>query len=421
MKKALEGRAFGGDDLAKLIEGIALDVSRPREDSAAFVALEAALLGGIRDALAEVSSVDYLRPLANLAATQVGGLDVVTLNYDRTVETMAVEASVDLDTGIERWIPGIPLSFERKAGRINLYKLHGSVDWELVDDQPRARTVRPPKIRVSQSEQEGNEAGSSVPFRRSPGLPWIVVGDREKLATDGPTLDLLHAASDAFTNADSLVVVGYSFSDGHINAMVRNWMAADSGRTMTVVDPGWPALDSDEPRARFAAAYGGSDDWNSTTIVQPRIAAIAETASDALAKALTTIPGRPELYATADWAQDPTSGAVVIHLLGPSLKGASIGGGFTAQINVLATRELRDQVASAPLPRNSWRSAHVGTIHQGATVTVFLFGRPAVDPIELTLEGYDAIGRRLIRLHLPPIPSGSPITTGESPGTPPNV
>lgn len=405
VNKAMDSRFPNGDELARLIERIAQDAARPREDSV-FKSLESALLIGIRSELTDLSSVDYLLPLGDLAKAQPGGLDIVTLNYDRTIEMMAARASVELDSGIERWTPGVPFSFERKDGRINLYKLHGSVDWELIDERPNLRAVRPPKIEVTHDRAESAEFDPAAPPYRRPGLPWIVVGDREKLATDGPTLDLLHAASEAFAGATSLVVVGYSFADAHINSMVRNWMAADAIRTMTVVDPDWPEFGSTGPRGQFATEYGGSDDHNQTGSI-PRIAVVSESAATGLTRALSTSPSRPEVWATAEWTNDPAAFEIIIHMHGPSLEAArveGVAGGNT--VSVLATAVERDALIATPPGYTSQRFASFGVMEQGAKYSAFPLVPIGQDSLELIIDGHDRVGRRriLVRaLTVPPV------------------
>lgn len=66
---------------------------------------------------------------------------------------------------------------------------------------------------------------SSWGGRTSPQRPSL--GDREKLATHGPTLALNFAACEALARATHLAVIGYSFGDAHINAIIRDWLAAD--------------------------------------------------------------------------------------------------------------------------------------------------------------------------------------------------
>ena len=213
--------------LAEQIRQIASAPPSPRS----FRDAETEVLRGIYNELSKLRTTDYLRPIADLAQTQQGGVDVISLNYDLAIETMAASHGVAVDRGIDRWVPGSPLTFRRRTGLINLIKVHGSLDWEL-DSTRRGEWIARMRLEVIEKAKDDPR-------------PWIVVGDREKLATSGPTLALLHAAEGALSAADRLIVVGYSFSDAHINGMIQDWLTADERRTVTIIDPGWvPA----EPR-----------------------------------------------------------------------------------------------------------------------------------------------------------------------------
>lgn len=403
LERAIEDRHFGAGDLADVVVSIARDVMR-RPDTVAFNNLEALLLRGIREVLADVDTVAYLQPLAELASAQAGGLDIITLNYDLTVERLAEEGGIEIDRGIERWVPGQSLGFEQVDGRINLLKLHGSVDWELVDRSPR--TVHPPQIKLLEPEVPYDPDDDSAPPRHEPGLPWIVVGDREKLATDGPTLDLLHAARTALNEADSLVVVGYSFADAHVNAMVRNWMAASADRTLTVIDPSWPSFEADEPRGHLAKAYGGSDDWNSPG-EPPRIVVLKETAATALSKVFSVQHAVEDPLAEAHWS---SLGAVEIRYFGQPMTGVSVSGfrGGASSVSVARSEAERDDKISRPISRNAWTSAQIGDLDQGATVTVYPVLPPEPPEIKITIEGDHLVGHRIIEIPLPAPPDDAP-------------
>ncbi|MFP3821562.1 hypothetical protein SB658_22970, partial [Bacillus sp. SIMBA_008] len=86
--------------------------------------------------------------------------------------------------------------------------------------------------------------------------PWIVVGDREKLATDGPTLELLHAAEEAIERADHLVIVGYRFADAHVNHVIRNWMLRSETRTVGVIEPTWSYPEPGSFFGQLVSEYG---------------------------------------------------------------------------------------------------------------------------------------------------------------------
>lgn len=181
--------------------------------------------------------VDYLYPLVDLALTQQDGLDVVTLNYDLAVEQAANERSVPIDRGVGDW-PRERIRFDVVAQKLRLHKIHGSLDWELEAYSPSATRLKASDGAVEQ--------------------PWIVVGDREKLATDGPTLELLHAAEEAIERADHLVVVGYRFADAHVNHLIRNWLLRSEDRTVGVIEPNWSYPQSGSFFDQLIDEFGGS-------------------------------------------------------------------------------------------------------------------------------------------------------------------
>lgn len=191
--------------------------------------LDAALKTQVCKLLAGHKNVDYLKPLADLALEQ-GGLTVATLNYDLTVESMCQEVGVDIDTGILNWTPGKALTFSQAPkASLNLIKLHGSINWTSNPKIPgmddTSRFIRTQTL--TETDPSDNRQ------------PAIIIGDREKLTADGPTLALMHSFEESLLKAKRLVVIGYSFGDDHINSVIRNWINARSERTLTVLDPYW--------------------------------------------------------------------------------------------------------------------------------------------------------------------------------------
>jgi hypothetical protein len=226
--KSIAGRGgFADRDVAEAVAEIARAAYRP-DLGHAFSDAEEFVLSELVRLLGSPTTTGYFSPLFDLAASQPGGLDVLTLNYDLTVELAALAAGVPVERAIASWRPGAHLVFPRNDGEINLIKIHGSLDWELDADPRGARhPLQPPSIGVVDTLAK---------------RPWIVVGDREKLATDGPTLPLLVAAQDALARADHLAVVGYSFGDAHVNSPIRDWLFHDSTRTISILDKSWPPL-----------------------------------------------------------------------------------------------------------------------------------------------------------------------------------
>lgn len=306
--------AFADRDFATAIAEIARAVAS-RGNPRTFELVEEHLLEDLPRVLGAVATVDYLVPLANLARAQAGGLDILTLNYDLTIEMMAADQGVLVERGIESWIPGESLTFEAVGSRINLIKLHGSLDWVQSE---RGWPMYPPNVSVVRNDGDGELISSWQPRTR----PWIVVGDREKLATDGPTLALLQAAETVLRRAQHLVVVGYSFSDDHINGMIRNWLFGDPTRTIGIVDTNWSRNALGPFRGALLHAYGSSSFEDRKSRVVP----IEGTTAQRLEEALRLRPAEtPEPYGLGTVESVGNGRArVIVRLLGPDLFRVSV-------------------------------------------------------------------------------------------------
>ncbi|KRF26367.1 hypothetical protein ASG95_19395 [Phycicoccus sp. Soil803] len=182
------------------------------------------------------ANIDYLAPMWQTPADTV----VATLNYDMTVEASAAKCGVPLTTGAERWRGGFSWVFGE--GR-RLLKLHGSVDWTLVnaDDPGRIGNDRIacfPRYTVG----DPNAPYPRVVESRTSGAPAVVFGRGNKMRAEGPYTALLVAFEQALLASSNLVVIGYSFRDQHINTVLERWYNADrDGRGLFVVDPGFPS------------------------------------------------------------------------------------------------------------------------------------------------------------------------------------
>jgi hypothetical protein len=364
----MQSSFFAEQELADSIAEIARTATtsgNPR----AFVEAEQRVLEMLTQALADIDSVEYLSPIAEMATEQEEGIDVITLNYDLTIETMAEHARVSVDRGIDRWVPGEAMTFDHSAGTIRLYKLHGSLDWRL--ESPGTSTDAP-RIVVGEAIRD------QLSHLRNP-LPWIVVGDREKLATDGPTLALMNAATEALRRSQRLVVVGYSFSDDHINAMIRDWMSGDSDRILAIVDTNWTPGNLGEFRRGLVSRYGLQD-------VEPRSARVVPvlgTAASHLGEALRaeSLPV-PDPYAVGHVTQLSNGlSSVVVRLIGPELSTVSAhvtreidAGERTQSSNVdlfTSEEEALGYEREGSWGGNSYRTAYVENWEEGQSITFY--------------------------------------------------
>ena len=172
--------------------------------------------------------VKYLDPLVTLPSTRKLTV-IATLNYDNTIELAASTAGVPCDTGIGGWSQTGKFSFN-PAG-ISLLKLHGSIEWEQ-DWLTTSGQLRHLQVRLVDLTDK----------RRMGYRPAVIFGHRNKLTAEGPFLDLLHVFVEALDSCDMLTVIGYSFGDPHINALLTRWMNGNTARKMRVVNPSFNAI-----------------------------------------------------------------------------------------------------------------------------------------------------------------------------------
>jgi SIR2-like domain len=121
-------------------------------------------------------------------------------------------------------------------------KLHGSIDWIWAETQDRQGHM-PQRAIFLRDDLEGTGRDQ----------PALVFGQRGKLRAEGPFLSLLGELETLMSDANRLIVIGYSFRDDHVNEIIQRWTSEDIRRTITVVDPRWPEGFYDAARYEFRA------------------------------------------------------------------------------------------------------------------------------------------------------------------------
>jgi SIR2-like protein len=219
LREAILGSTSPGKLITELIDG---------RGSAAPVGIYNGLLQAMSRSLRELvripdaSRVGYLAPLLNLAAQQ-GVATIATLNYDLSVEMLAQLHGVAIDRGLEGWVDSGTWDWSSEG--VRLLKLHGSIDWGY-EQSPREEWGLPDRTARLVNELTDQSLD-----------PVVLFGQRAKLRADGPFLDLLQRFVLDLDGASHLVVIGYSFRDDHVNAVIRRWLNADRERAISVVDP----------------------------------------------------------------------------------------------------------------------------------------------------------------------------------------
>lgn len=216
----------------------------------------------------------YLSPLVRTAHDHEWS--IATLNYDLAVESCATGQLIEVTVGVESWATEEQLVFRDDA--LTLLKLHGSIGWSMAR-QPRPGALATTLVDVF--------TGMSA----SPGSdqPAIIFGEGNKLSAAGPFLDLFMEFSRRLSQATTLVIVGYSMRDDHVNEVIARWMNRDSAHRLIWLDPTLPV---DEPGGIRTRSYDPRQPFRNELInlhdnsAPERILMISATARDGIASAI---------------------------------------------------------------------------------------------------------------------------------------
>ena len=173
--------------------------------------------------ITDPATVAYLQPLLRPLSHQ-SKLVIATLNYDRSFEIMA-DAHSELYTSVVN-----DFTVLQNQG-LFLLKVHGSIDWQTEYTTPSTSAPIPIQTIRQATATEMGQPGYA---------PGIIFGAGNKLTAKGPYLELLRAFQQELAAATTLTVVGYSFSDEHINEFIGRWLNADVTHILKVVDPRFP-------------------------------------------------------------------------------------------------------------------------------------------------------------------------------------
>jgi hypothetical protein len=152
-------------------------------------------------------------------------LRIFTLNYDECIERALADALGDINT---RWTTGFnergwdSRLLNSEEYQAYVYKLHGSLDW-VKDPELGICSAKWPSARGSEVLREDFE-------------PLLVFGTDVKLQAVDPFLTLLFQFRQILIVNHILVVVGYSFGDTHVNAMILEALQHDPRMRCIIAD-----------------------------------------------------------------------------------------------------------------------------------------------------------------------------------------
>lgn len=178
-----------------------------------------------------IPSTDLLGPYRKFVTAAFNRrFDIVTLNYDNTIEKACVLEGIPCSVGVGDWPTSGCILFP--AGSLPLLKLHGSILW------PKATVLSDITHKyVAASSWANLDPDVATRFIGSQyGNPTLLFGHRNKLTAEGPFLDLFAEFKARLWQSSDLHVIGYSFRDAHINQILIRWLQTNLERTITIYD-----------------------------------------------------------------------------------------------------------------------------------------------------------------------------------------
>jgi len=152
-----------------------------------------------------------------LSSTELDKIDFFTLNYDRVFEEyFNTPQERLLENGFDgrHWTGNFTDVDQQKESKINLFKLHGSLDWWYNSDDEVVELRWPDNAE-----------------------PLIVFGTDNKMHSIAPFLDLLTCFRSRLKRAALLVTIGYSFFDPYVNNVLIHELSRSPRKRILVIDP----------------------------------------------------------------------------------------------------------------------------------------------------------------------------------------
>ncbi len=203
----------------------------------------------------EPSETSYLQFFADACQDPlVSEVNLFTLNHDTLLEDFLKTNRVKVINGLReasngdgshRWDPSV-FDAPNAERRVNLFKLHGSVNWY------RWRPISQQKALYENADRDGRFVGT---YKAQDPNDWLY---EHVLESEGPRLlagtfnkifdynsevflELHHRFHRGLRNCQTLVVCGYGYGDKGVNTRIAEWRHRPSEPKLLIIDPAEPS------------------------------------------------------------------------------------------------------------------------------------------------------------------------------------
>ncbi|MCK0189672.1 SIR2 family protein [Arenibacter sp. F20364] len=191
-------------------------------------------------------SLSYLEPLAQLMSAQSleSPIECFSLNYDQTIEIFLknkheVHPYCGFVSG--EW-KGPKTKDIEGFDRLNLYKLHGSLDWVRLMD---SGTI---KIRENLQDEEEKD----IDQRHD---PYLIFGHGLKTFSFEPFSSLMYHFKESLSKRPYIFAIGYSFFDPYINNLIIEALNYNEFSKLIIVNPVFGPEDIKDDESRVLSEY----------------------------------------------------------------------------------------------------------------------------------------------------------------------
>ncbi len=171
--------------------------------------------------------------------------NVLSLNYDKVVEDIFTKNNIEYTDGFESDYLDIsekPIyrfnSNIFDIGKVNLFKLHGSLDYGVVGKDTIGKYIDTTTVKFNSKDV----AKLKAEFKGKEGYNFhireFIIGSYNKSEKyfRRTFIDLFNIGISKLNLSDTLIVIGYSFQDVPINLIISNWLKKSEKKKMIVIN-----------------------------------------------------------------------------------------------------------------------------------------------------------------------------------------
>lgn len=214
-----------------------------KESDSLFESLDRKIKSRLLPLWLEPKSYDFLNPIKEFLGSHPNSpfrLDIFSLNNDLVLENYF---SLNQNNPWRGFVSGEWVGFEEENfpeefGRINLYKLHGSLDWIRLDTGDFKEVDKLEDLDKNHIEEQHS--------------PYVIFGQGTKTFSVDPFFSLIQHFRKKLTDKEYFFVIGYSFFDPYINNLLIEAIRGTSKKIIIVNPDFGPESLKDLPKDDFS-------------------------------------------------------------------------------------------------------------------------------------------------------------------------